>query len=43
LFGWSTYLDASVIKAVWPAFWTVGDDWPMVRAHTFFLEICIFT
>ena len=35
-FDWSTYLDASVIKAVWPAFWTVGADWPSVRAQTFF-------
>ena len=42
-FGWSIYLDASVIKAVCPAFWTVGGDWPTVRAQTFFLEICVLT
>ena len=39
-FDWSTYLDACVIKAVWPAFWTVGNNWPNVRVQT--LESCIF-
>jgi hypothetical protein len=33
----ATYLDASVIKAVWPAFWTVGANWPTVRAANFFV------
>ena len=39
---WSTYLDAFNIKAVWPAFWTVGANWPTVRAF-FFLEFCVLT